>query len=272
MQPFPSLPAVADAPDLFERGHLWTQELLVGAPLRFRLEPSGSVTVADAERTLDDPAPSLQAAVRHVRERLDRAALLEAADDPSEVVCYGVATRFEGVPYDWARLPPFVGTDVWSASRGEYLPPDVVERTFERLNLTPANALDKEVDARYFDPDGYDFPESAWYDGPVAGVVFRNKTGGRAVRRNPDVGAGDGGEPDSWPRDPEAVVERVVTDGRVRRARDQLRSEGRVADVDGVMARVTELVAREEHGRLPDGFGDRAYRSAMAERVQELLG
>lgn len=259
MKPLPDLPAASESPELFETGHLWIQELVVGAPLRFRLEPSGRITFAGAAGRFDgDPPPSYRHAVRHVREQLDRDALLGVAEDPSAVTFHGVATRHEGVDYDWARLPGFLGTDVRSAERGLH-PPDVVERSFERLGLDPVNAVQKEVQAAYFDPEGYAIPSSAWDDGPAAGVVIRNKRGDRAAIRNDgairaDVEALDGA--------PEAVAESVVTRERVRRA-----AEVAGDDLDAILERALESVWREEHGRLPD-LDERAFRSAVVELVR----
>lgn len=264
MKDVPALPDVTDVPDRFERGHLWIQELVAGAPLRFRLESTGRVTFADRHRRLDErPPPSLRAAVRHVRERLDRDALLSAREDPSAVNFVGVATRFEGVPYDFERLPPFLGTDVWSGPRERFLPPDVVERSFERVGLAPVNAVAKEVDARYFDPAGYEVPPSAWYDGPAAGVVFRDKRGDRAALRNHDARVDSGSLPD----DPATAVAAVVTDERVRRALAALDGD---PGFEAVFERVLETVAREEHARLPD-VDERAFRSAASEQVRERL-
>lgn len=264
MKPLPPLPEVADAPELFESGHLWLQELVAGAPLRVRLESTGSLTVADRNRPLEDPPPSLQAAVDHLERTLDRGALLDAAADPSAVVLYGVATRFEGVPYDFERVPPFLGTDVWSDVREEYLPPDVVERTVERLGLAPVNAVRKEADARHFDLGGYAVPDSAWYDGPAAGVVFRNKTGGRAALRNPTARS----TVDDLPADPGVLAEAVVTGDRIRRVAADLTDP----DFDAVFERTLAAVYREEHARLPADLDERAFRTASAELVGERWG
>lgn len=258
----PDLPRASETPSLFEEGHLWIQELVVGAPLRFRLEPSGRITFENRERRFhDDPPRSYRHAVRHVRERLDRDALLAEAEDPSEVVFYGVATRNEGVDYDWGRLPGLLGTDVRSGE--EFVPPDVVERSFQRLGLEPVNAVEKEVQAAYFDPDGYEIPDSAWYDGPAAGVVIRNKRGDRAAIRNEAAVRAESEELDG---DAEAVAEAVVTRERVERAIEGADAAG--TDLDAVLDGVLESIWREEHGRLPD-LDERAFRSAVVERVRE---
>lgn len=258
-------PRVEDVPELFEHGHLWIQELVAGELLGFRLEPTGQVTFADRHRRIDDVPTSLRASVRHVRERLDREALLATDADPSAVTFVGVATRFEGVPYEFERLPPFLGTDVWSTPRGGIQPPDVVERTFERIGLAPVNALRKEVDATHFDVDGYEVPASNWYDGPAAGVVFRNKRGTRATLRNPGAEV----DPNPLPEEPDVLADAVVTSERVRRVIDRLGGQDRIAESETVFELVLEMIGREEYVRLPD-TDERAFRSAVAERVAEL--
>lgn len=264
MKPLPPLPdatEAAEAGDLFESGHLWIQELVAGAPLRVRVASDGTLSLADRERPVDEPPPSLRAAVGHLERDLDRHALVAAADDPSGVVLSGVATRYEGVPYDWPELPPFLGTDVWSDAHEAYLPPDVVERTFERLGIAPVNAVEKEVDARHFDPGSYEVPDSAWYDGPVAGVVFRNKTGDRAALRNVDARVAS--EP--LPDDPADLAADVATADRVGRVVDDLANPAFDAVFEGTLV----AIAREEHARLPTTVDDRAFRTAVAERVRE---
>lgn len=260
MHPIPALPTAEQTPDLFESGHLWIQELVVGAPLRLSVERTGQLTVAGREQRFgDDPPPSYRWTVQYIRERLDRDALFDVADDPSEVVFYGVATRFEGVEYDWERLPPFLGTDVWSGPRESLLAPDVVERAFEEIGLVPVNAVEKEVQAKYFDPDGYELPTSAWYDGPAAGVVLRNKTGERAAIRT-----GERRPVETVDASPDHVAATVATPARLRRV-----SGGGSRDFDAVLNRVFDAAHREEHGRLPE-LDDRAIRTAIADRVREL--
>lgn len=269
MQAFPSIPGVDDAPaSLFDGGHLWLQEWVDGGLLRFQLQDDGLLLFGNDERVFDPGAVPVgyRCAVRNVREAFDRDGLRAAADDPASVVFYGVAPRYERVAYDWNRTPAFLGFDVWNAATGKFLPPDAVERTFERLGLTPLNAVAKEARATDFDPGSYTVPASNWRDGPAAGVLVRNKTGDRAKLAGP--GLDDAPAP--FEGDVADAVEAYATRDRVEAARSAV---GR--DVDQVTERVVETVAREEYGRL---FGDDggvdpvAFRSGVAERVSRLLG
>ena len=66
------------------------------------------------------------------------------------------------------------------------------DRASEIVEGIGREALADELRARvHFDAEGYAFPGSDWRDGPVAGVSLADKTGHRAVLRNPAVAAGD---------------------------------------------------------------------------------
>ena len=193
MHDVPPTPSIGDAPpELLASGHLWLQEAVDGCPLRFQLTETGAILVGDDERLFEAEEAPLQyrRAVRHLEMELDRDALREAVPAVSSITFYGVATCRRRLAYDWDRLPPVLGTDVWSATEESFLPPDTVEQVFERLGLDPLPAISKEIRAVDFDPDEYEIPDSHWADEPAAGVVVRNKRGGRALieRTEPPLG------------------------------------------------------------------------------------
>jgi len=268
MRAFPPLPTVADAPPSLFDGHLWIQEWVCGGLLRVQLRESGLLRFGDTERVFDGDVPrGYRHAVRHVRERFDRDALRGALDDVEAAVFYGVATRQQPLDYDWASLPPFLGFDAFDAGGDAFLPPDAVAALYERLGLTALPAIQKELRGADFDPDDYATPASAWRDGPAAGVLVRNKTGDRAVLHADGL---DAPEPVAFDADPSALAERFVTEERVDRARDAADP----ADVDAVVDRVLELLAREEYARLyaDDAPVDvAAFESAAAARARALL-
>lgn len=287
MKSFPPTPTAEEAPDLFESGHLWLLEQVQGAPLRVQLQSSGLLRFGDGRRAYDDADElplSMQAAVRHVRENFDREALRGAVDDPESVVIFGVATRYEGVEYDWARLPACLGVDVWAASgeseggeggcadgKGAFRPPDAAQAIVQRLGLQPANVLERERRARDLDPPEYEMPASNWDDGPAAGVLVRNKRGGRAVLRNPDVGE----EPEPLDLPAEELAAGYATSEQFDRVAAALRERGRSVTVDELRDRVVEGIVRENYARITAGrehLDAAAFRSAVAERARAYLG
>lgn len=269
----PSIPSLEDAPELLTGGHLWIQERVAGGRLRFALGADGRVVVGDADRPYRDDSypPRFRAAVRYVHERLEREVLRAAVDDPGTVTFVGVATHEDGLPYEFDRLPPVLVTDVHDATGDGWLLPDRVEQATKRLGLDPVNALRKEVRAVDFDPDRFEFPDSAWYDGPVAGVVVRDKTGHLATLVNPGIQ-----RPDPAPLEgtPEEVAADLAPDDLIRAVAADLEGAGRAVTYDAVLNGVLDRVARRHHRRIDhheSSVGLEALRPALGERVRRFL-
>jgi len=271
---FPTTPPVADAPSELLSGHLWLLELIDGRPLRFQLQDSGLLRVGDAERVYDEPDAlplPLRRAVRHLRESLDRDALRAAVDDVEAVTFYGVATVHASLPYDLDSMPPFLGTDVWAAEREAFRPPDAADGIFQRLGLDPVNTFERESHARDFNADTYEIPDSAWYDGPAAGVVIRNKQDQRGRLDNPAVDTvADDHHGD---RSAEALAEAYTTSERLDAVAMTLDAAGQPVTVDPVTDRLLERIGRAIPARFTGSttVDTAALRSAVASRVQQLL-
>lgn len=295
MEPVPPHPDIADAPDLFDGGHLWIQECVDGHPFRFQVRGDARLQFGNARREFagDDAPRAYRHAVHHVQRALDRGALGTAVADTEMVTFVGVATHRNRLAYDWGRLPSVLVTDVHDASQsdadasrgdadaGRFLPPARVEQVVERLGLMPVNAVAKEVRGADFDPAAYEFPESAWRDGPVAGVLVRTKTGRRAVLNNDavlddaDAGAGDYG---SAGGDAVANVDTVLAEyapaSRFQRVARDLDASGRPVTFDAVRERVLDSIYREHapvfcEGRPPVDVD--AFEAAVAERTNAFL-
>ncbi|QLD88175.1 hypothetical protein HWV07_03645 [Natronomonas salina] len=274
MKRYPSVPHAEDSPALFDGGHLWVQELLDGAHLRFRMEPSGALRFGDRERVFRDGGVPLayDHAVRHVRESLDRAALRAAVDDVGSVVFFAEAMHRQAVAYDWHRTPSVLGVDVWDEDSGRFLPPDAVEQIFERLGLEPVNTFEKEVRAADFQPESATFPQSAWREGPAAGLFLRNKTGGRARLPNPAVELD--ADPEPLTGEAEVLAARYADDERLRRVAETVDSREGAVTFESLFDRAFESILRETHARLDHGqttldVGE--FRSAVAARCRAWL-
>jgi hypothetical protein len=257
-------------------GHVWVQELPTGGEFRFQVAASGFVTFATTEQSFDTVAavpPQFRRAAELINERLDRDALEAATDDPSSVAFCGIATRNEGVEYDWDSVPPFVGVDIWSEQKEKFLSPDAATAVFDRLGLPTLPAIEKELAAahadftRYADQRG--FPQSAWRDGQAGGVLIRDKSGNRAVAWSDERGR----EPVSEPQPAEELAAEYATNKRIEQTVAALQAEGHSVAVDAVRDRLVADVAREEYGDL-FAQGEfvaslSAFQSAVAERVQQ---
>lgn len=277
MHAVPETPELTLPPDL--TGHLWIQELPTGGWLRFQVTAGGALAFGTPDATYATvtalPAPYRRAAW-DLRDAVDRDAVRAATDDPEAVTFVGRATWNEGLAYPWRDVPAFLGTDVWTAERERYLPPDQAATAFDRIGLPTLPAIAKEQPAahtdlaQYTDPDG--FPSSAWRDGRAAGVLLRDKTGTRAR------GWRSIGTDTEQPHDDvsvESLVTQYVTETRIADTVADLEAEGNPPSVEGVRDRVVADVARENYPVLyRDGdpvVSMRAFESAVAEAVQRHL-
>lgn len=300
MKRYPPIPSVDDVdPGFFGGGHLWVQELVAGELVRVRVRESGALQFGTRRRTFRPGEAPLryQHAVRYLRAELDVDALRDAVSDVESVTLFGVATQYAGVPYDWARTPSVLGVDVWDADRGEFLRVDGTERALSAFGLDAVNALRREVHVRDYGFAGEPIPESAWYDGPAAGVVVRKKTGERLAIRNDDVdpdrtrdrpfdaSAGGDGDSDSGSAagrfDATAVADATATAERYERVAGAVRERGLPVTFDTVYDRLLAAIYRETHDWLLDesgrgnpagrGFDLGEFRTAVAERTNEYL-
>jgi len=178
MDEFPPLPRADGA--VAESGHLWLREHVCGGRLRFRYD--AGLQFGDSEAVFEPGNEPLgvRRAVRAVRAGFDADAFTTDVSEPGGYTFYGIATRNEGIAYDWNRLPAFLGTDIRNPD-GDRLSVDAAHRAFDRLGLAPLNVFEKELPARDFHIDRHDVPASAWYDGPAAGTRVRRKDGAETV-------------------------------------------------------------------------------------------
>lgn len=276
VQQCPRTPPLDTAADQLS-GHVWVQELPTGGELRFQLAASGLVRFATAEGTYEAassvPVPYRRAAAA-ITDRLDRGALRAATGDTQQVTFCGVATWNEGVPYGWASLPAFVGTDVRSDDKATYLSPDTATGVFDRLGLATLPAIEKELSAAHTDfshfEDPAEFPQSAWHDGRAAGVLIRDKAGGRAEAWRRDHAETD---PAPTARTADELAAEYATTERIERTIERLGDSGGSPTVTTIRDRLVADLARESYATLyPDGIfvvDMDDFRSAVAERVQQ---
>ena len=267
MHPTPSLNPVNSTPEVLDGGHLWLQEYPTGKIVGFEMDETGLITFGADGAEFETVPPSLRRAVRQVRASIDRDKLRDGVDDITQFVFFGIATRYEGFNYDWGAVPPFVGLDIWAKSEERYVAPDVAERVFDQIGLTPVAAFEKEVPAAHFDPASYEIPTSHWRDGVAAGVIVRNKRGGTALRENTIAIR----EIDSV-EDETVAIETVVTCA-FSTVLTSFDATVDTVDVETLSDRLFERVAREAYDDIADQLDRRpaAVRDEVDSAVRSVL-
>jgi hypothetical protein len=259
----PSLPTVDAVGREAFSGNIWVHERLDALHLRFEVD-GGALRFGDTERPFRGEVPlRYRAAVHAVRERFDVGVLYDAVEDPAAYTFVCDATVARHLPYDWSRLPAAVGVAVYDTTDERWLAPDVAHRVFDHLGVPPLNTFEREVAARHFYVDRYDVPDSAWYDGPPAGIIATDKNGTRAFQYHESFDSEATVETDR--RSPAALAEAYITEERVRRVARGLAEH----PFDATFERVLESVFRETTAELAGE--ERAFRETAADRFQAAL-
>jgi hypothetical protein len=272
----PSVPSLADAPPNHLTGHVWVQEWLDAAPIRFAVAPAGYLCLGGTERAFDEVPPELGYAERFLERAFALGAYLETVDEPDRYTFVGAATHHRSVDYDWARLPPVLGTAIHDGAEERWLPPDRVKQVFDRLGPPPVNVVEKERSVGQQPLDGYEVPASAWGNDRAAGVTFVDKRGNRARLVRP-------GLPDEPPNvhvemtDPEALAGQFATDDLIAGRATSLGESGtdEVA-FDPLFEAVMDHLSRAHQGALFRGVTETGaldldwgrFRGAVAEQVR----
>lgn len=269
MRGYSPIPPIESAPDVLDGGHLWLLERPTGPIIEFRMDESGLLTFGTDGDAFETPPPWASRAVTHVRDEIDRDALRAGVTDVTAVHFYGIATRNEGIDYDWGALPPFLGLDVWAEPDGRFVAPDVAERVVEAIGLSALPAYRKELPADHFDPDRVAGKSSHWRDGPAAAIIVRNKAGGKALLDS-EVGRSPSGT-----EDVESVVRSAVT-AAFRDDMNAMPTTLETADPDAMSTTVFERTARRRYHALAEELDqsperirtvvERTVRSELRER------
>lgn len=207
--------------------HITVQEKLDGANFRFTLEQNldeeyhtedrelvfGSRNVEyKNERDTDD---TFQHAIDYVRENVDIPRLEYLQANCGELTVFGEAMHSHTIDYDWVNTPSFIGYSIHSKTNGFI---DALRSIkfidFIGLPTTRIHPVDVVM-------DGFDCPESAFYDGPAEGVVVKNdETGQVAKVRSKEFkemhGASHGKTPEEYePADSVVLAHQFATEARI---------------------------------------------------------
>jgi hypothetical protein len=259
---------------------LFNQEVVVtekldGANFRFQLQESGLLRFGDRSRIYEGPysvPDPYQHAVRHIQDHLDRDALREALEDVEDVVFFGEAMHQHAIKYNWDQMPSFLGFDIWIDSAEAFRPPDAIEQIFEHIGLQSVNVFERERRGKYFDPDSYTIPQSAWYDGPAEGVIIRDKRGHRAKLLHPDFREVD--ETILVDAAAEDLAAKYATDRRFKKLVAKLTDRGESVTTKTLSDRVFADIVREEHKQLyhrKETIDMDAFRSAIGAQTRAFI-
>jgi hypothetical protein len=161
--------------------HLHVQEKLDGANFRFTLDDNLDLEYQEDNRVIafgsrnvfwkneSDVASTFKHAVEYVRREVDIRSLKCIEREHGPLTYFGEAMHSHTIDYDWDSTPSFIGFAIYSEDLGEFLSPSFAEQFYSQLGLPTPNRHPIDVVK-----DGFDCPQSEFYDGPAEGVVIWN--------------------------------------------------------------------------------------------------
>jgi ATP-dependent RNA circularization protein (DNA/RNA ligase family) len=103
--------------------------------------------------------------------------ILDGKQLPETHIFFGEAMVRHSINYDWQRTPPFLGFDIGIPKDDEvieFLPYDKKKRVFDDLGIPMVPLIDVVKAGKIVKISDDRLPESAFYDGPAEGLVYKN--------------------------------------------------------------------------------------------------
>lgn len=116
-------------------------------------------------------------AMEYVSDVVDLDVIQRLDHQYGQLTFFGEAMHSHTIDYEWEETPSFVGFSVYSGVRDEFVTGELMEDLFSQLGLPTAKRHDLDVVQ-----DGFDCPESEYYDGPAEGVVVKNDDTGQVAK------------------------------------------------------------------------------------------
>lgn len=203
-------------------GKVYVLEKMDGANFRFKRDGDrivfGSRNVV--YKNEKDIPNAFEHAVKFVRERVN------PSDLPEDKAFFGEAMHEHTLEYDWPSVPSVLGYAAYDGANGKFLPYPAADNLFRELSI-PTAPLVEVIDGDEIDKH-YSIPDSEYRNGVAEGVVFWDKSGGRAKLRSEEFKEKHD-SPTASPQDFEGhgrIVNEYCTKQRIDKRIDDLLDEG----------------------------------------------
>lgn len=247
-----SIPSVSELEKNSFNDDVWVHEKVDGDEFRFKVECSGRLIFGNNKKFFNDSQipDKYEHTTRFIRSEVNRNSLYELTNNIENLVFFGKSVYFNSINYDWEKTPSFMGHSIYSKDLDQFLPPDITEHSFERIELPFLNVIEKDTNIS----EDFEFPKSKWYDGPSFGVVLL-KNGKRFSLDNPDF-------------EPKSNSDDIISQKRISRVANNMKQNDEKIKFDMLMKLVMVNIYREMYGEFVD---DSDFKSEVASEVRKWL-
>jgi len=150
------------------------QEKIDGANFRFMFKDDEQIIFGSRNRGLndtDEEEGSWKRCIKYIREKITE---YPKGTDITSFIFYGECCIRHSISYQWDKMPPYLGFDIYDTRDKVYLNHKLAKEIFKQLGLefVPVIKVVKAKDIKEISDK--DVPKSAYYEGPAEGIVFKN--------------------------------------------------------------------------------------------------
>jgi len=155
---------------------IYIQEKMDGANFRFRIlncdfifgSRTQQLTSNKGEET--NVPKNFKRCIDYIKEKISRNRIII----PEDYVFFGEAMHKHTMGYDWEKVPPFLGFDIWDSKKGVWLDYPIVADIYQGLGLDVVPLIDVVEAKDIIKVDDSIVPQSRYSIDFAEGVVFKN--------------------------------------------------------------------------------------------------
>lgn len=180
---YPKIKRLGDSENrgiLTNRNVVIVQEKIDGANFRFMLK-NGRLVFGSRNQFLGLEETNtfnkqFQRCIDYIKRTVDKSALQKLSNEKGSLIFFGEDCIKHTINYDWDRIPPFLGFDVYSFKKKTFFPFSSVDTMFYNIGLPTVPLIlitDEKKDIQKL-VKGINELKSEYYDGYAEGIVIKN--------------------------------------------------------------------------------------------------
>lgn len=159
---------------------IWVEEKIDGANARFMIK-DGRIIFGSHNCSIGDDTQEIGGNWKRYTEFVKSKKNL-LANIKGNYIFYGEAAIKHSINYDWDKMTPFVGFDIFDLDTNKFISPSIASKMYEDMEFTFVPILNLELNiltaktANEFIKDLNDskVPQSKFYAGQCEGIIFKN--------------------------------------------------------------------------------------------------
>lgn len=108
----------------------------------------------------------------YIKELFNTKNLKDINKQYSTLILYGEGITRHTIGYDFDKMPPFIGYDIYSINENKFLDSITRQKIFKELGIEYVHVIDK---GKFSVKHKFEVPQSVYYNGPAEGLVIKSE-------------------------------------------------------------------------------------------------